>query len=279
MKRNRLLIIFALALTSGGLAGFLALRQLGGSPVPTLLLESRGTIQLAVAAHDLGIGTVLRDEDIRLIEWPEQVLPQGYAGSKAELAGRGLMVDVKAHEPILEAKLADRESGGGLPILIPEGMRAVSVRVDDVIAVAGYVLPGTRVDVLVTVGEGTSNANPITRVVLQNVRVMAAGQTLERDEDGRPQTVSVVTLLVSPEDGEKLVLAATQGRVQLALRNMLDDVETATRGVAVANLINASAPPPGAARAGTAGPAAQPRTVVETIRGGQRTLNNFSGNP
>jgi pilus assembly protein CpaB len=275
-KKNRLLIIFGLALLSGALAGFLALRQMDGSNMPTLITESRAsTIQLAVAAHDLAVGTVLQNEDIRLVNWPEQVLPLGYLGAPDDLVGRGLMSEVKANEPLLVSKLADREFGGGLPILIPDGMRAVSVRVDDVIAVAGYVLPGTRVDVLVTVAEAT-NVNPITRVVLQNVRVMAAGQTLARDEEGRPQSVSVVTLLVTPEDGEKLVLGATQGRVQLALRNMLDDAESTTRGAAVANLVSASTAPPATARPPANRPPPQPQAVVETIRGGQRTLNNFS---
>lgn len=280
MRKNRLLLIFALALASGGLAGFLALRQLGARAVPGVVRESGVNREhLAIAAHDLSIGTVLRGEDIRLIDWPADALPVGYSASASELVGRGLIAPMKANEPFLGTKLAGREAGGGLPILIEKGMRAVSVRVDEVISVAGYVIPGTRVDVLVTVTPTVDQANTVTRVVLQNVTVMAAGQTIERDEEGKPQTVSVVTLLVSPQDGEKLVLAANGGRVQLALRNMVDVAETATTGARLAHLV---AFENRAARAGTARrvrPTARTSqsTVVETIRGGQRTLNTFSG--
>src|SRR5690606_16244523 len=151
------------------------------------------------------------------------VLPVGYYGSSAEVIGRGLITPVAANEPLMATKLADIESGGGLPIVIPEGMRALSVRVDEVIGVAGFVLPGTRVDVLLTITPPTgTNQIPVTRIILQTIQTLASGQTIQRDADGTPQTVSVVTLLVSPDQAERLALASTEGRIQLALRNTLD---------------------------------------------------------
>src|SRR5439155_16731747 len=115
-----------------------------------------------------------------------------------------------------------KDAGGGLPIIIRDGMRAMSVRVDEVIGVAGFVLPGTHVDVLLSLDKGDNRSQSITRTILQNVQILAAGQSVTRDKEGKPQTVSVVTLLVSPEDAELLVLATKEGRLQLALRNTLD---------------------------------------------------------
>lgn len=274
MKRNRLLIVLFVALATGGIAGWLALNQLQQQAVASPAPEPRtGRARMAVAAHDLPMGSLLRTEDVRLIDWPADVLPVGYSGSVAELVGRGLITDVKANEPILSSKLADREAGGGLPILIPDGMRAVSVRVDEVVQVAGFVTAGTRVDVLVTL----STESPVTQIILQNVPVLAAGQTIQRDAEGRPQTVTVITLLVSPEDGEKLTLAATQGRIQLALRGQLDAQEIRTTGARVPALLAAGRPAaaPAPRRVVTPAAAQDRGTVVETLRGGVRTLNTF----
>jgi pilus assembly protein CpaB len=282
MKKKRLVVVVLMALTSGALAGYLALGYLesqGGSLIASEPPENR----LALAARDLPAGAVLGAEDIRVVPWPSADLPRGFSSSSEELVGRGLMTPLSADEPILVSKLADHASGGGLPILIPEGMRAVSVRVDEVIAVAGFVTPGTLVDVLVTISQGSGSGNSITRVILQNVRALAAGQSVQRDEEGKPQTVSVVTLLVTPEQGERLVLASNEGRIQLALRNMIDLEDITTAGIRVPQLIagmdasgNATA---GRPRAPTTTPRSPASTIIETIRGGQRTLNTFSGHP
>lgn len=195
MKKKRLILVLVLAIGSGTLAAYLALDFLRQQTVVPLVAAEPRRSQVAVAARDLPLGSVLRTEDIRLVSWPADALPLGYATSTAELVGRGLITPVRANEPLLSSKLADRESGGGMPILIPEGMRALSVRVDEVVGVAGFVLPGTRVDVLVTVDDrnGGNRENTISRVVLQNIAVLASGQTVQRDVEGKPQTVSVVT--------------------------------------------------------------------------------------
>jgi pilus assembly protein CpaB len=277
MKKKKLLIVLLLAMVTGGLAGYLALGQLQQQGIASPAAEPRSSrVRLAVAARDLPVGSLLRTEDIRLLDWPGEVLPMGYAASAADLVGRGLITPVTTNEPILSSKLADREAGGGLAILIPEGMRAVSVRVDEVVQVAGFVTAGTRVDVMVTLGQA-GGAPTTTRVILQNMQVLAAGQTIERDAEGRPMTVSVITLLVTPEQAERLALAAQEGRIQLALRNMLDAQEVRTTGARLNALIDSPRPPTtGTARpVAPSAPRAERGTVVETYRGGQRTLNTF----
>jgi pilus assembly protein CpaB len=273
MKSKRLLIVLLLAVVTGGLAGYLALTQLKQQAVANPLPE-RGRVRLAVAARDLPMGAILRTEDVRLLDWPGDVLPPGYAGSAADLVGRGLTTPVRVNEPILSSKLADREAGGGLPILIPQGMRAVSVKVDEVVQVAGFVTAGTRVDVLVTLSvEGPAQ----TRTILQNIQALAAGQTIERDMEGKPQTVSVITLMVTPEQAERLALAANEGRIQLALRNLMDAQEVRTSGARVSTLVDGPRTPTAATprAAPLPAPARERETVVETFRGGVRTLNTF----
>ena len=141
-----------------------------------------------------------------------------------ECTNRALITAVAENEPILEGKLAPIQSGAGLPATIPEGMRGLSVAVNEVVGVAGFVGPGTMVDVLATgsVAGGRGGGDNITRTILQNVRVLAAGQKIEQDKDGKPQTVPVITLLVTPDDAAKLTMAATEGKIQLALRNTID---------------------------------------------------------
>jgi pilus assembly protein CpaB len=276
MRTKRLLIVLLLAVVTGSTAGYLALDQLRREPPQAVaaLVSTGGKVQLAVAARDLPTGALLAPEDVRLVDWPGEVLPLGYSGSTEELVGRGLLVGVRANEPLLAEKLADRDGGGGLPILIPEGMRAVSVRVDEVIQVAGFVTAGTRVDVLVTLDQAGTTT---TRAILQNVQVLAAGQTVARDVEGKPYTVSVITLLVSPNDGEKLTLAASEGRIQLALRSMLDMASATTNGARLTGLLQAPAAGRGGGPARTVrvAPSRDDQNIVETIRGGVRTLNTF----
>src|SRR5205085_7247670 len=149
--------------------------------------------------------------------------PEGTFATPSDIIGRGLIVPLVKNEPVLPAKLASKEAGAGLPPIIPEGMRAVSVRVNEVIGVAGYVLPGTRVDVVATASPTSQPQDATSKVVLSNVQVLAAGTRLEQDQDkGKPMQVTVVTLLVYPEQSERLALASTEGKIQLALRNPLD---------------------------------------------------------
>ncbi|MGA8491293.1 MAG: Flp pilus assembly protein CpaB [Terriglobales bacterium] len=217
MNRNRLLLIGFIALALGAFVSLVVYRN----------LQSRAGSKAApgedvvVAADDLQVGTKIEDKDIRVVHFPSADLPDGRFRSKTKVVGRGVVLPIAKGEFILQSKLAGENAGFGLPSLIPPGMRAVSVRVNDTTSVSGFVLPGTRVDVLLTGNPQGANEQQTT-TVLENVAVIATGQRLERNSAGEPQSAPVVTLLVSPDDAERLTLAASQGHIQLALRNPLD---------------------------------------------------------
>lgn len=265
------------AAASGILAGYVALVYVSEQPAPlqAAVTASRTAV---VASRDLPAGSIIRREDVKTVSWPGSALPKGYATDAGEVVGRGVIAEVRENEPLLDSKLAQREAGGGLSITIPEGMRAVSVRVDEVVGVAGFVRPGTRVDVLATVMPGTDRAQTTTRIILQNIRALAADQQHQQDIEGEPKYVTVVTLLLTPEDAEILTLAATEGRIQLALRNTLDSGESSTPGRRITSLV--SAQPDAPRRAPTARPRPAPAPVqtgpvIESYEGGRRTLLRF----
>jgi len=233
MRSRRLFIVMALALLSGLAAAWLALNYLRQPESPIRTVEPTAT-EVVVAARDLSLGTVLTAEDVKLASWPGGLLPEGYSSSVEEVLGRGVITNVVLNEPLISSKIAVKEAGGGLPIVIPEGYRGVSVRVDDVISIAGFVVPGTRVDVMVTLDQGE---NPVTKVILQNISVLTSGQVIEQTVNGEPILVTVITMLVTPEQAEELVLAATRGRIQLALRNTLDIDSITTEGARLNGLV------------------------------------------
>jgi pilus assembly protein CpaB len=195
-------------------------------------------------------------------------------------ANRALITAVAANEMILDSKLAPKEAGAGLSATIPEGMRAMSVAVNDVVGVAGFVTPGTKVDVLVTgklVGQNHTEDDTITRTILENISVLAAGQKIEQDREGKPQTVPVITLLVSPEDAARLAMASTQGKIQLALRNTIDSKRVEPPAVLEANLFSGSsgqAAPPPKKVVRAAAPPPSPYTI-EVITGNKRENKSF----
>lgn len=261
------------AAVSGLLAGYVALVYVSDEPAPLQAATPSRTI--VVAARDLPAGTIVSREDVETVAWPGSAVPEGIAQQAGDVVGMGLIMEVRKSEPMLAWKMADREAGGGLSITIPEGMRAVSVEVDEVVGVAGFVLPGTRVDVLATVMPGNDRAQTTTRIILQNVRALAADQRYQQEIQGEPQYVTVVTLLVTPEQAEALTLAATEGRIQLALRNTLDAEEVATSGRRITSLLTVQGS--SARPASTARPVApvNPEQVIESYEGGQRTLLRF----
>ena len=276
MKVSRYWWMLIGALASGLLAGYAALVYVSQEPAP-LEAAAAPARTIVVANRDLPAGTVLRREDVKTVGWPGSAVPEGIATQAGEVVGRGLIVEVRENEPVVGWKLAQPEAGGGLSITIPEGMRAVSVRVDEVVGVAGFVLPGTRVDVLATVMPGSDRTQTTTRIILQNVRALAADQRYQQDVDGEPRYVTVVTLLVTPEQAEALTLAATEGRIQLALRNTLDEAESETSGRRITTLV--TSPSPAQARPSSAAPAPAPPSerIIESYEGGSRTLLRFEG--
>lgn len=274
MARIRVFIVFVLAITAGGAFAFATYRYIQQAPSR---VESMPTRPVIVAAVNLNLGAELRPEDIRIVEWPAGSVPADAFGNAQEVIGRGLIYPVVQNEPILPGKLASKGAGSGLPPVIPDGMRALSVRVNDVVGVAGYVLPGTRVDVVATVNPTKDQTDVTSKVVLTNVQVLAAGTKIERDTDGgKPLAVSVVTLLVDPSEAERLTLASTEGKIQLALRNPLDKTAPVTPGIRPAALIGSAAPVarPAAGRPRAAAPRAAvappPMPTVEMIRGDKR---------
>src|SRR5581483_9684741 len=174
------------------------------------------TIRVVATADQLPAGTPLAPENLRVVDWPASMPLTGAFTRPEQVLGRSLIYPVSANEPVVESELAAPGSGLGLSVNIPEGMRAISIRTNDVVGVAGLLYPGSHVDVLLTYRPDTASA-PLTQTILQNVQVLTAGQTLEPDPKGRPATVNVVTLLLSPRDAQKLVLATQQGSVQFVL--------------------------------------------------------------
>ncbi|NIP80925.1 MAG: Flp pilus assembly protein CpaB [Gemmatimonadetes bacterium] len=269
MKQRRVLIILLLALVAAAVAGFSTLRFLSTRPVAAAAARPDRRAQVVVATRALPVGALLKEEDVRVIDWPAESVPENYVTVTSDVIGRGLISAVRTNEPILTTELAEKGSGAGLPIIIPEGKRALSIRVDEVIAVAGFVIPHTRVDVLLTLEQ---NDQPRTQVILQNMTVLAAGQVVQRDEEGNPMNVGVVTLLVTPQEAEKLTLAAQQGRIQLALRNMIDVEEAATDGIRANALMTG---PTQRTSSGRVVPRRPTAPVVELYRGGARSIQRF----
>jgi pilus assembly protein CpaB len=275
-RRTRPWLMLAAALASGGLAALLAMRYLQQKATPLAAQPIRSS--MVVAARTLPVGTIVSDQHVKTIEWTGGALPLGYIGSPQEVVGRGLMSDLQENEPILESKLAPKGAGGGLPIIINEGMRGLTMRVNEVSGVAGFVTPNTRVDVLLTMEDKGNAGEPSTRIIMQDMRVLAAGQSIQPDKEGKPQPVPVVTFLVSPQQAETLALASQQGSIQLALRNQLDTLEVKTSGTRRSALMRGPGGPAPVRRAAARGPAPAPQPasqVVEVYRGGVRTLMRF----
>src|SRR6202167_4606637 len=220
MNRARLLMIGAVALALGVVVSLFVYKTLQGRG-PT---NTEPGADVIVAADDIQVGARIEEHDIRAVRYPASTLPAGTFSLRSKVLGRGVILPISKGEFILPSKLAPENAGAGLPSLIPPGMRAVSVRVNEVVSVAGFVGPGTRVDVLLT-GTPNGSSESQTTTVLQNVAVIASGHTLERNAAGEAQNTPVITLLVSPDDAERLTLASNEGHIQLSLRNPVDTQE------------------------------------------------------
>jgi len=274
MTRVRIFTVFLMAVLAGGGLAYGTYDYLQNVPVKTVTVPTK---RVVVAKADLSLGRQLHADDLATIDWPVSAVPEGAFEDPASIVDRGLIVSVVKNELILPAKLSSKEAGAGLPPIIPPGKRALSVRVNEVIGVAGYVLPGTHVDVVATANPSSRAEDITTKVVLSNVEVLAAGTRLEQDTpDGKPMQVTVVTLLVTPDESERLTLASTEGKIQLALRNPLDTESPVTPGVKPGILLGMT-PPRSATVARKTAPAGQPAPValpppsVEVIKGDKRS--------
>ena len=257
---RRILVIFICALVGGASVSYLVYRLVGnrpGAPAPM--------VQVVIAARDLQIGTLIGPPDVRMGPWAG-TLPKG-ALDKLDLAlNRGAIASIYEGEPIIADRLAAAGSGGGLAAIIPLGMRASAVRVNDVVGLAGFVTAGMRVDVLMSgiVPGSNPGEGPRVNTLLQNIQVLSAGENLQKDSEGKPHVVQVVNLLVTPEQAEKLTLAGNQTQIQLVLRNPLDTQTTSPPGTMMSQLFDNSGGHP-------------PRAPSPTLRGKSRAARGELG--
>lgn len=276
-RSNRTALVFLLSVLIAGAASLFVYRAVLQIPVREVEVKS---YQVAVASRALPVGTMLTASDVRLVAWPSSSPVTGGYSTVDEVVNRGLVAPVVENEPLTATKVAVAEAGAGLPPTITAGMRAISVKVNEVIGVAGFVVPGTRVDVVVTLAQREES---VSRVVVTNVQVLTAGTRYDQEQakDGKPVPSTVVTLLVTPEDAERIALAAAEGQIMLTLRNPLDTEPTETKGTRMASLMGKPDPPPptklvqGVRRVvpppAPVAPPPPPIYAVETIRAAKRT--------
>jgi pilus assembly protein CpaB len=254
--------------------------------------------QVALATKDLEVGTVLKEDDVKVSDWPGAV-PLGSTNQVKDIIGRGVITAIFAKEPVIASRLAPKGAGGGMAAMIPPGMRAVAVRVNEVVGVAGFVVPGMHVDVLISGTSPGSNANlgTLTQTLLQNVEVLSAGQDFKKDSEGKPIMVQVINMLVTPTQAEQLSLASSTTSIQLVLRNPLDHEIAKTPGTALQHLFSngkaqpapsemASRPRPVAVRAAVIpvrtmfpAPPKEVPFVMEIISGPNKREQKFGGTP
>ena len=278
--RSRIFTVLAIAILAGGGLAYGTYNVINAQPqTKAAPVQVQAVV---VAANDLPLGTALKPDDMKIVNFPKGQAPEGTYDKIPDLVGLGTVMPIVKNEIILPAKLATKEAGAGLPPIIPEGMRAVSVRVNEVIGVAGYVLPGNRVDILATASPTDAHTDTITKVILANVQVLTSGTRMEQDQEkGKAMQVTVVTLLVFPDQAERLALASTEGKIQLALRNPLDKTAPDTPGIKTATLMGLAKPltpaRPGSGKAispvpvTTSAPPAALLPTVEVIRGDKRS--------
>jgi len=240
---RRLISVFAFALLVAGITSFLVYRLIilhVQAPAPRV-----PTNKLVVAAHELQVGALIHDFDLTQVPW-DAPMPEQAIKFPSEAIGRGVIATIYQGEPILDRRLAPKGAGAGLASTIPVGKRAVALRVNEVVGLAGFVLPGMRVDVLIAgtaPGVDQNWTGTLCRTVLQNIEVLSAGQKIEKNVEGKPESAQVVNLLVTPDQAEILNLASSETKVQLVLRNPLDTQEQITHGTSIASLFGQSGKP------------------------------------
>ncbi|MDT5062125.1 MAG: pilus assembly protein CpaB [Acidobacteriota bacterium] len=229
MRNKRFLIVMTGALVFGLLAAFSVSRYLSSAQANT-----SNFTKVAVAKVDIPLGTKIIPEQVSEVEFQSNTIPDGAFTSAEKLVGRVAIVNIAAREAITDIKLAPEGTDGGLTAVIPEGYRAMTVKVDDAVGVSGFIQPGALVDVVVVIDPADKgiNQDPISKVVLQNIKVLANGQNIDKPKNEREATtVKAVTLQVTPEQAEKLALAANEGKLQLIMRNSTDQGDSQTTGV------------------------------------------------
>lgn len=291
MDRKKILVVVGAAvllalIASAGAYKFLSER---GSVAEKARLQ---TVGIVVAVVDIPLGATINANQVAVSAWPKDNYPKDALADPKIAVGRTALRDFVRGEPVVEGKLVPvNKPAGLLSLRVPQGMRAFSVKVNEVVGVGGFIVPDTRVDVVVTTPISSRSQDQISKIVLENVRVLAAGQVVEQQKDNKPVTVNTVTLAVTPEDAEKLALASNDGKIQLVLRNYADSDNVVTGGIDKGRLLASYRKGPVAPAAGT-GNEEKPRRVakkkapapaaasrksysVEVIKGNKRSEENF----
>jgi pilus assembly protein CpaB len=264
-----------LAIAFGGLAAYMATGWLKSRSKVQPVVQTVQMVTVVVAAKDLTPGSVLSQDLLKLVQWPKDNMVKGAFADTAELTDRVLRQPLVAGEIILAGKLAPKGTPGGLAGIIDNDKRAVTIKVDEASGVAGFVSPDNRVDVLLTIDRNEYKEDPITQIVLQDLKVLGIGQDLEQQKNGeKPKVVPTVTLEVSPVQGEQLALASKEGHITLALRGWTKGQPVETKGARTSDLVKGSqktqavfeAPPPATA---------PPKPGVEVLRGTERETVHF----
>jgi pilus assembly protein CpaB len=238
--------------------------------------QQRPVIQIVAAVNELPAGVALVDKDVALVDWPSDMALPGSFTKKEEVLGHPLIHSLGAKEPILKRDLGLEGSGIGLSTKIPPGMRATAIKSNEIVGVAGFLYPGSHVDILCTINM-PNNGGTITETVLQDVEVLTAGQTIEPDPQGKPQQVDVVTLLLTPENSQKLQLASTQGGIQFVLRNGTDTKTAELQAARLDQIVPIPRAPAVVVKGGkrvVVKP--KPTYTLEVIQGTKSTVNKFS---
>src|SRR2546422_9557369 len=247
MRNKRFLIVLTGALIFGLLAAVSVSRYLSSAQAYTKNLN-----RVAVAKVAIPVGTKIIPEQVMLVQFSKESTPDGTFDSAEKLTGRVAVTNIAPREPISESRLAPQGTAGGLSAVIPEGYRAMTVKVDDVVGISGFLMPGALVDVVVTIdpAERAGMEDPVSKIVLQNIKVLANGQNIDKPENQREaNSVKAITLLVTPEQAEKLALASSEGKLQLVMRNSIDQGDEQTTGINKRGLLSGehatTAPEPG----------------------------------
>ena len=281
-RQMRTLLVLVVAIAVAAAASYGVYRAIARIPVRQVEIA---TAKAVVAAREMRLGDLITPESVKVVDWPARTPLNGGFTRVEDVVNRGLIAPISENEPLTENKLAAKGAGAGLPPTIAEGMRAISIRVNEVIGVAGFVVPGTRVDVVTVIRPNEQTPERISRTVLSNVQVLTSGTRYDQEEarkDGKAIRSTVVTLMVSPVDAERLTLAQAEGELTLALRNPLDIEPTVTHGIRKAVLfasqpVAEEAPRPVVRRAvAPVAPAPLPVPVVraytvETIKAAKRS--------
>jgi len=263
MGNRRTLLLFVLAIAFGLAAAFLVRNALQNRELPPVATAPVATGPVVIAKVDLGTASALQESEVEVATWPKEYIPEGAISNPSQITGRVLRYPLTRGEPVFETALLPIGAEAGMVSVISANKRAVSVKVDPVVGVAGFITPGTRVDVLATL---KASQSPQSRAVLQDIPVLAIDQRLQEAKDGEPELVNVVTLEVTPKQSEQLVYAAHNGQLQLALRGPADHEIVKTAGVNLSDMLGRPR-----VRRVAGGPSAR----VEVIKGSGRSVRTF----